>query len=202
VLRTHSGEALYWGWYALLHDVVSYRLPRRDSHLHHWSASAARRSTRPKGAFSGFRATGHAILNGPHVAAAVLLQLFTYEPGWLAIPSLACSILHVFWGYGVGWDAAQTWGASRPPYKFIDVAPRPVAGEQEVDEIDSFLPSMEFAKTRHRREKHADLLVSLLMVLHALWLDCKKLMELTAFPHCSCLLSPSHKSRDEWLCQS
>jgi len=39
---------------------------------------------------------------------------------------------------------------------------------------------MEFAETGHRREEYADLPVNLLMVVHALRLECKKLMELTA----------------------
>jgi len=46
--------------------------------------------------------------------------------------------------------------------------------------------AMEYADMQHRREQHPDLPVRLLMVLHALQLDCKKLMELTASSHCSC----------------
>ena len=40
--------------------------------------------------------------------------------------------------------------------------------------------AMEFAETAHRREKCPDLTVSLLMVLHALRLECEKSMKLTA----------------------
>ena len=38
---------------------------------------------------------------------------------------------------------------------------------------------------------------SLLIVLHALRLECDTLMELTASSHRSCFLSSSHESRDE-----
>ena len=39
--------------------------------------------------------------------------------------------------------------------------------------------------------------VSLLMVLHALLLECEKLMEFTGSSHCSCLFCPSRDNRDE-----
>jgi len=39
---------------------------------------------------------------------------------------------------------------------------------------------MEFAETWHRFEEYPDLPVHLLMVVHALRLECKKSMELTA----------------------
>ena len=38
---------------------------------------------------------------------------------------------------------------------------------------------------------------SLLMVLHALWLECEKSMELTASSHRSCFFCCSRESRDE-----
>jgi len=57
--------------------------------------------------------------------------------------------------------------------------------------------AMEFAETGHRREERPDLLVSLLIVLHALRLECEKLMELTASSHRSCFFYCSRDSRDE-----
>jgi len=57
--------------------------------------------------------------------------------------------------------------------------------------------AMEFAETGHRREEHPDLPVSLLMVLHALRLECEKSMELTAYSHRSCFFCSSQDSRDE-----
>jgi len=42
--------------------------------------------------------------------------------------------------------------------------------------------AMEFAETGHRRKECPDLQVSLLMVLHALRLECEKLMEFIALP--------------------
>jgi len=48
---------------------------------------------------------------------------------------------------------------------------------------------MEFADTGHKQEEHRDLSVSLLMVLHALRLEWKKLMELTPSSHRSCFYS-------------
>jgi len=56
---------------------------------------------------------------------------------------------------------------------------------------------MEFAETGHRREERPDLLVSLLIVLHALRLECEKSMELTASSHRSCYFCCSRESRDE-----
>jgi len=49
----------------------------------------------------------------------------------------------------------------------------------------------------HEGEECDDLPVSLLMVLHALRLECLKLMELTASSHLSCLFCSSRGSRDE-----
>ena len=48
----------------------------------------------------------------------------------------------------------------------------------------------------HTREERPDLPVSLLMVLHALRLECEKLMELTASSHRSCFCC-SQDSSDE-----
>jgi len=56
---------------------------------------------------------------------------------------------------------------------------------------------MEFVEMGHRREEHPDLPVSLLMVLHALRLECKKLMELTTSSHCSYFFCCSRESRDD-----
>ena len=57
--------------------------------------------------------------------------------------------------------------------------------------------AMDFAETVHRREERSGLLVSLLMVLHALRLECEKSMELTASLHRSCFFCCSRESRDE-----
>jgi len=46
--------------------------------------------------------------------------------------------------------------------------------------------AMEFTDMGHRREERPDLPVSLLMMLHALWLEYEKSMELTASSHRSC----------------
>jgi len=56
---------------------------------------------------------------------------------------------------------------------------------------------MEFTEMGHRREERPDLPVSLLIFLHALWLECEKLMELTASSHRSCFFCCSQESRDE-----
>ena len=56
--------------------------------------------------------------------------------------------------------------------------------------------AMEFAETGHMREERPDLPLSLLIVLHALRLDCEKSMELTASSHRSCFCC-SRESRDE-----
>jgi len=56
--------------------------------------------------------------------------------------------------------------------------------------------AMEFAETGHRREERPDLPVSLLIVLHALRLECEKSMELTASSHRSCFFC-CRESRDE-----
>jgi len=53
---------------------------------------------------------------------------------------------------------------------------------------------MEFAEKGHRQKECPDLPVGLLLVLHTLRLECKKLMKLTA-SHCSCLLWFTHESR-------
>jgi len=55
---------------------------------------------------------------------------------------------------------------------------------------------MEFAEMGYWREKRPELLVSLLMVLHALQLECEKLMELTASSHRFCFLCSRRDSRD------
>jgi len=57
--------------------------------------------------------------------------------------------------------------------------------------------AMEFAETGHKREERADPPVSLLMVLHALRVDCEKSMEFTASSHRSCFFWSSQDSRDE-----
>jgi len=57
--------------------------------------------------------------------------------------------------------------------------------------------AMEFAETGHWWKERPDLPVSLLMVLHALRLECEKSMEFTASSHRSCFLCPSRDSRDE-----
>jgi len=56
--------------------------------------------------------------------------------------------------------------------------------------------AMEFAETGHTREECPDLPVSLLIVLHALRLECEKSMELTASSHHSCFCC-NRESRDE-----
>ena len=56
--------------------------------------------------------------------------------------SLVCPVLHELWGDRDCRDGAQVRGASRPDSKFIDGAPRLVAGVREVDGIDSFFPSL------------------------------------------------------------
>jgi len=56
---------------------------------------------------------------------------------------------------------------------------------------------MEFAETEHRGEERPDLPVSLLIVLHALWRECEKSMELTASSNLSCFFCCSRESRDE-----
>jgi len=57
--------------------------------------------------------------------------------------------------------------------------------------------AMEFAETGHTREERPDLPVSLLIVLHALRLECENLIELTASSHRSCFFCCNRKSRDE-----
>jgi len=57
--------------------------------------------------------------------------------------------------------------------------------------------TMDFAETRHRREERPDVPRSLLMVLHALHLECEKSMDSTASSHFSCFFCSSQKSRDE-----
>ena len=57
--------------------------------------------------------------------------------------------------------------------------------------------TMQFAETGHRREERPDLPVSLLMVLHALWLECKKSMRLTDSSHRSYVFCSSRDSRDK-----
>ena len=55
----------------------------------------------------------------------------------------------------------------------------------------------EFAETGHWQKESPDLPVSLLMVLHALPLECEKSMEFKAFSQRSCFFCPSRDSRDE-----
>ena len=57
--------------------------------------------------------------------------------------------------------------------------------------------AIEFAKTGHTREERPDLPVSLLMVLHALRLECEMSMELTASSHRSYFFCCSRERRDE-----
>ena len=56
---------------------------------------------------------------------------------------------------------------------------------------------MEFAEMGHRWEDRPDLPVRLLMVLHALRLECEKSMELTASSQCSCFFCSIQESRDK-----
>jgi len=56
--------------------------------------------------------------------------------------------------------------------------------------------AMEFAETWHRREEHPDLPISLLMVLHALRLECEKSMELTVSSHRSYCFCSIREIRD------
>jgi len=56
---------------------------------------------------------------------------------------------------------------------------------------------MEFAETGHRREERPDVQISLLIVLHALRLECEKSMELTASSHRSCFFCYSRESSDK-----
>jgi len=57
--------------------------------------------------------------------------------------------------------------------------------------------AMEFAETGHRREERSRLPASSLMMLHALRLECNKLMELTASSHRSCYLWLIRESIDK-----
>jgi len=57
--------------------------------------------------------------------------------------------------------------------------------------------AMEFAETGHRREEGPDLLESLLMVFHALGLECQTSMQLTASSHRSCFFCSSRNCGDE-----
>jgi len=56
---------------------------------------------------------------------------------------------------------------------------------------------MEFVEMAHKQEEHSALPESLLMVLHALRLECEKSMELTASSHHSCFFCFSRDSKDE-----
>jgi len=56
---------------------------------------------------------------------------------------------------------------------------------------------MEFAETGHWWKERPDLPVSLLMVLHALRLECEMSIYFTASSHRSCFFCPSRDSRDE-----
>ena len=57
--------------------------------------------------------------------------------------------------------------------------------------------AMEFAETGYRREERPDLPVSLLIVLHALRLECEKSMELTVSSYRFCFFCCNRESRDE-----
>jgi len=57
--------------------------------------------------------------------------------------------------------------------------------------------AMEFTETGHAQEERRDLPVSLLIVLHALWLECEKSMELTVSSQRSCFFCCNRQSRDE-----
>ena len=57
--------------------------------------------------------------------------------------------------------------------------------------------AMEFAETGHWWKKYLDLAVSLLIVLHALRLECEKSMEFTASSNRTCFFCPSWDSGDE-----
>jgi len=57
--------------------------------------------------------------------------------------------------------------------------------------------AMTFAETGHKPGERPDLPVTLLMVLHALRLECEKSMELTASSHRSCIFCSSRESKDE-----
>ena len=57
--------------------------------------------------------------------------------------------------------------------------------------------TMEFVEMAHKQEEHSALPESLLMVLHALRLECEKSMELTASYHHSCFFCFSRDSKDE-----
>ena len=61
---------------------------------------------------------------------------------------------------------------------------------------------MEFAETGHWQKERPDLPVSLLMVLHALRLECEKSMQFTASSYRSCLFCPILDSRDEAALES
>jgi len=61
--------------------------------------------------------------------------------------------------------------------------------------------AMEFAETGHTREEHPDPPVSLLIVFHALRLECEKSMELTNSSRRSCFFCCSRESRKRRLCQ-
>jgi len=57
--------------------------------------------------------------------------------------------------------------------------------------------AMKFAETGHRRKECSNVSVRLLMVLHALRLECEKSMELTASSHRSWLFWSSYETWDE-----
>jgi len=57
--------------------------------------------------------------------------------------------------------------------------------------------SMDFAETGHMQEERPNVPVNLLVVFHALRLECEKSMELTASSHRSCLFCCSRESRNE-----
>jgi len=68
--------------------------------------------------------------------------------------------------------------------------------------FDTGCEAMKFAETGYRREECPEWPVSLLMVLHALRLECEKSMELTGFSHRFLVVCSSREGRDKRLCHS
>jgi len=69
-------------------------------------------------------------------------QVLVDEPGGLAAPGPVCPVLHELQGDGVCCALSQVIGASMHASKFVDGSPRIAARLQEVDGINSFLPSL------------------------------------------------------------
>ena len=68
--------------------------------------------------------------------------MFVDEPGGLMPAGLVCPVLHELRGDGICRDGALARGASRPASKFVECSPRLATEAQEVDGVDSFLPSL------------------------------------------------------------